>query len=226
MIVIAHRGASGYKLENSMSAIKKAIELNVDWVEVDLQLTKDGKLVVFHDHYLERCTNSTGYLKNRNIDELIKKTSLNNGEKIPTLSELCKVLSEGEIKCLFELKNENTACQAYQEISSYLKDEKFAIGSFFHQQIMELKLQFKDATTCAMFESYPIDLASYLLKVNVDYVAIGFESTNAQMINEIKELGIKTFVWTVNESRDIKKAKEIGVDGIISNYPDKISTIG
>ncbi|HZY80952.1 MAG TPA: glycerophosphodiester phosphodiesterase family protein [Cyclobacteriaceae bacterium] len=222
MLKIAHRGASGYELENSMSAFKKAIELGVDLVELDLQLTKDDQLVVFHDYALDRCTNSKGLIADVTLADLRKNVLLKNGEKIPTLTEVCDLFADHDVPLLVELKNTNTAAKAYKELISKLSGDDFSLGSFFHKQIYNLKSQWPDASTCIMFESYPIDLTIYLKKLKVDYVAAGFESTTPEMVDEIRKANVKSLVWTVNTVEDIREAKKMNVDGIISNYPDRI----
>ncbi len=222
MIRIAHRGASAYELENSLKAIYKAFEFEVDFIEMDIQSSSDGRLVIFHDHNLDRCTNTNGPIINRTFDELKSRVRLNNGEKIPSLTEICEILEQHGIPGIFELKNDNTAIRAYKEISAVLSTRDFVIGSFFHKQLLELKDEYPVARTCAMLECYPIELKSYLERLKVDYVALGFESTNEEMITEIKSAKVKSLVWTLNEEKDIQDAISLNVDGIISNYPDRI----
>lgn len=222
MIKIAHRGASGYEFENSISAFKKAVALGIRYVELDVRLTSDNQLIVFHDHRLDRCTNSNGYVRDFTFDEIRNKVLLSNGEKIPSLIEVCNLLCKHEVNVLIELKNDNIGALVYKDTISVMKPSQFIIGSFFHQQILEIKQQNQELQTCIMFESYPINLAQYIRETRVDFVAFGFESSSSSLVKEIKSVKAKALVWTIDDSEDIKKAKDLNVDGIISNYPDRI----
>ena len=222
MIRIAHRGASGHKFENSISAFKEAIQLGIEYVEFDVRKTSDNQLIVFHDDSLDRCTNAHGWIEDYTYKEITDNILLLNDEKIPLLSEVCQLLKNHDVKALVELKDDNSAQQVLQEILKNLPPNKFIIGSFFHKQILELKIRHPELLTCIMFECYPIDLASYVKKVKADFVAVGFKSSTANLIAEIRLANAKTFLWTVNDKEDIAKAKALNVDGIISNYPDRI----
>ena len=222
MLRIAHRGASGYEQENSMKAFHKAIELGVDIIELDIQQTSDGKFVIFHDHYLDRCTNSSGRISELTLDLIDHRVRLKNGDKIPHLEEVCSHLKKNNAVALFELKNDYSAEKVFEIINSIVDPDNFIIGSFFHKQILELKNKIPNAITCLMFESLPVNLYEYLMKTKVNYAAVGFESTNQKLISTIKSASVKALVWTLNESREIKLAHKYCVDGIISNFPDRI----
>lgn len=222
MLTIGHRGASGHEFENSLKSFRKAIDLGLKYIELDIQSTLDNKLVVFHDKRLERCTNSSGPIGNKTLAELKNNVILKNGDLILTLEEACKLFMAWDITGLFEIKNDKTAIQAYLEISQLMPHSKFIIGSFFHQQIFELKHNFQEALTCIMFECYPVGLVEYLKKVRVDFAAVGFESANQKLIDEIKLANVKSLVWTIDEGLEMIEARNMNVDGIISNYPDKL----
>ena len=85
-----------------------------------------------------------------------------------------------------------------------------------------MKNKIPNAITCVMFKSFPVNLYGYLMKTKVNYAAVGFESTNQKLISTIKSASVKALVWTLNESREIKLAHKYCVDGIISNFPDRI----
>lgn len=223
MIKVAHRGASAYELENSLSAFKKAINLGIDFIEFDIQTTSDNKFVVFHDETLDRCTNSSGFIKSKTFNEIRTTVKLNNGEVIPSLKEVCEFLGNYNIRALIELKNDNVAEQVSSEVSKILNTNSFIIGSFFHNQIKKLK-DSKNVLTCVMFEAHPIDLSGYLKYLNVDYAAFGLDSSSKRLVDEIKESGAIALAWTANTPDDIAKCKQFQVDGIISNNPDLIDS--
>ncbi|MEO0143058.1 MAG: glycerophosphodiester phosphodiesterase family protein [candidate division WOR-3 bacterium] len=102
--IIGHRGARGIEPENTIRSFKKAIELKVDYIECDVHLTKDGHIVLIHDHTLDRTTNGTGYVNDYSFDA-IRKLDAGKGEKIPTLQELIDLI-KGKVKAHIELKDE------------------------------------------------------------------------------------------------------------------------
>ena len=222
MIRIAHRGASGYKLENSMAAFKKAIELGIEVIELDVQQTADGEFVVFHDHFLDRCTDTSGRINSYTLDHLREKIRLNNGEPIPEISEVCRLFEKNEITTLIELKNDNSAEDLFEIVKELLPSEKFIIGSFFHKQILKLNKKFPSTQTCFMFEGHPVGLTDYLREAEVDFSAVGIDSVSNDLVKDIQAADVKALVWTVNDPIEIAMAKTLNFDGIISNYPDRI----
>src|ERR1700691_2371330 len=92
MLVIAHRGASGYEPENTLASFKKALEIGVDGIELDVHLSKDGNVMVIHDSWVNRTTNGIGRVENKTLKEL-QKLDAGNGEKIPTLQEVLDVIN-------------------------------------------------------------------------------------------------------------------------------------
>lgn len=222
MLRIAHRGASGYELENSMKAFKKAIAIGVHFVEVDVHITKDKKFVAYHDYNLSRCANSDKQINELTRSEIDKYVRLSNGETIPHIEEVCELFCEHGITGIFDLKDDDIAVELYHVIREYMNPDKIIIGSFFHRQIREVKIMHPEALTCIMMEAYPVGLATYLEEMKVDYAAMGFPSICQELIDEIQKAEVKVLIWTLNEVRDIEKIKNFSVDGIISNFPARI----
>ena len=222
MIGIAHRGASGHELENSMAAFKRAIELGISVIELDVQRTADNHFVVFHDSMLGRCTESGDKISEVSIKYLREEVRLKNGEPIPELFEVCQLFKDNNTTTLIELKNEDSATDVLSIVVEILPWENFIIGSFFHKQIVQLKKSFPQVQTCIMFEGYLLDLPEYLKRAQVNFAAVGFDSASKVMVNEIKKTGVQALVWTVNDPDDIALAKNMRFDGIISNYPERI----
>ncbi|MFD1079587.1 glycerophosphodiester phosphodiesterase, partial [Longispora fulva] len=200
---IAHRGASGYEFENSMAAFRKAIELGVSVIELDLQRTADGKFAVFHDQKLDRCTNATGRIDSFTSAQLRDGVRLKNGEPIPELSEICKLFRGNNITGLFELKNDNSAEDFLRELSGQIPLENVIFESFFHQQLVDLKKKRPEVQICLIFKNFSDELAKNLQSSNAEYVAAQFGSVTTEQVQDIKKAGIKALVWTVNEPADI-----------------------
>jgi glycerophosphoryl diester phosphodiesterase len=221
MYVIGHRGAAGYCLENTMEGFLKAYEIGVDFIETDIQQTKDKKFVVFHDNLLDRITDHHGYISHYTKDEL-DKVILTNGEKIPSLEELCTFCCKNSLKVFLEIKNDSTAEEIEQIASQYLSIDQYIIGSFFHPQIEKLKQKKMEVQTCVIFEGVLCEIENYLSTLKSNYVSISIESCNDYLIDTIKFCGKKLIFWTVNVESDIKKFIGYNPVGIISNFPDRI----
>jgi glycerophosphoryl diester phosphodiesterase len=218
---IGHRGAAGYEVENSRASILKSIELQVDYIEIDIQSSKEGELVVFHDLFLNRLTNGNGLVKDLTISE-IQMFKLINGEKIMSFESLCEFCSEKKVKLLVELKNEDIAFKAFNIISKYYKDpDDYIFCSFFHDQLKQIKINI-EINTCIIFEGLPIKMEDYVILSGAKYVSLGFGSVNKELISRIHSLGRKVFLWTIDDPWELEFAYQMNPDGIISNFPNRI----
>src|SRR5579862_1813792 len=142
MLKIAHRGASGYAPENTLASIKKALELGVDAIEFDVQLSKDGAVVLMHDLWLMRTTKRFGFVSHKTLKEL-NQLDAGKGEKIPTLEEVLDLVNR-KVKVNIELKGKGTALPVSKIVSTYIQKKKwnyddFFISSFHHQELREFK---------------------------------------------------------------------------------------
>ncbi len=139
IICFAHRGASGYAPENTLTAFKKALELNAPWAELDVY-TIENELVVFHDDRMERVTNGLGYIEKHSLSDL-RKLKVKKQDKIPYLREVLD-LADKQMNFNIELKGINTAEPVVKLIHSYLakgwKKEQFLISSFNHIELAKI----------------------------------------------------------------------------------------
>ncbi len=140
MKIIGHRGASGYKPENTLASFKEAVSLGVDMVECDVYALKTGEVVVFHDDRLERTTNGKGALQDMAFDDL-RKLDAGNGEKIPLLSEVLDTLNK-KVAINIELKGRGTATLVAAIIDEYVTKKKwskalFLVSSFNYTELMK-----------------------------------------------------------------------------------------
>ncbi len=118
---IGHRGAMGYAPENTLKSFKKALELNINCVELDVHACKSGELAVIHDDEVDRTTNGKGYIAEKDLNE-VKILDAGEGEKIPLLSEVLDLIDK-RIKINIELKAEGTAKPVYEMIEDYMKNK-------------------------------------------------------------------------------------------------------
>jgi len=222
---IGHRGAMGYEPENTLKSFKKALEFDIDAVELDVYVCKSGELVVIHDDKVDRTTNGKGYVIEKTFDEL-RELDAGQNEKIPLLSEVLDVIDK-KVKINIELKGANTAKPVNDLIEKYVKNkgwkyENFLISSFNHYELKQFNEINPDIEIGALITGIPIDFAEFAEKVNAKYVNLCIEFINQEFVDDAHNRGMKVFVWTVNDLDDIERMKALGIDGIFSNFPDRL----
>lgn len=224
IIKIGHRGAMGYEPENTLISFQKAINLKVDMIEFDVHLCKTGKVVVIHDDKVNRTTDGNGYVSEKSLKEL-RELNINKNQKIPTLQETLDLIDK-KVKVNIELKGKNTAKPVFQIIKKYVNEKGWFYGDFFissfdlgelthfYKLIPEAKLGY--------IIKKPTNLTQLLQNIKLYSVNISVKHLTKDLVNELHKKGIKVFVWTVNDKKEIKRIKSLKVDGIISDYPDRI----
>jgi glycerophosphoryl diester phosphodiesterase len=222
---IGHRGACGYAPENTLLSFKKAIEFNVAMIELDVFCCASGQLVVIHDATLERTTNGQGYVESKTLAEL-KKLDAGDGEPIPTLAEVCDYVNRRAIINI-ELKGIGTASAVIALINYYVTEKgwaytDFVVSSFNHHDILAVKEALPSLFTIALLDGIPVYLASFAHECKADAIGVSKDCITQEYIDDAHARGLKVYVFTVNSIADIQKLKNMNVDGLFSNYPDRV----
>lgn len=233
VMVIGHRGAAGHEVENTIPSIDKAISFGVDAVEVDVFLCKSGELVVFHDENLSRLTNSNAFIESLSIDS-IKKIDVLNNHKIPTLEEVIKFINK-RVHLNIELKGLNTAKPTYELLKALFLDkqqliENILISSFNWEELDIIYDLDKDIPIAILTEKKLNDLnfntiemaINQAKKINAKAINIDYKLLNRKVVKKIKSENLIINAWTVNEINQIKRIINLGVDGIITDFPDRV----
>ena len=228
IIVIGHRGAMGHALENTIESINKAIDFEVDGIEIDIFKTKTGELVVYHDAVLSRLTNSDAFIEEISLDS-IKNIRLSDGSSIPTLNEIIDIIPN-EIFLNIELKGINTAYLTNELILKYSKQkdwniDRFVISSFRWDELEKFRSLNKEIKIAILVDSlFKID-SSLILSREINAYAINPNNSflSKEIVQKIKFNNLLVFPYTVNSFENIKRMKSIGVDGIITDYPERIN---
>ena len=224
---IGHRGAKGYVAENTYESISKAIELNVDGIEIDVFKCASGELVLFHDENLKKLTGESGLIENLTMKELEQFLVLGK-YKIPTLEEVLKKLEE-PIFVNIELKGSNTAEATSKIIQYFVKNtswglENFIVSSFNWLELEQLRLINENIPIGVLVgRSASINEAiEFGKKIDAQAIHPNYALLDDINVKIIKNNGFKIYTWTVNNINDINFMKKLKVDGIISDFPDKI----
>lgn len=225
VLKIGHRGVCGYAVENTLRSFKKALEFDLDMVEFDVSVCKTGEVVVIHDFRIDRTANVKGYVRDKTFGEL-RSLDTENGQKIPTLQEALDVIDK-KIKVNIEIKGEGAAGPVYNIIETYKKengwkDRDFLISSFNHYELTEFSKLNPNIQIGAVIAGIPIGYAECARKINAYSLHSSKEFINQELVDSAHKHRMKVFVYTVNEPEDIDRVKALGVDGIFSNYPDRI----
>jgi len=243
--VTAHRGASGYAPENTLASVRKALEIGVDRVEVDVQQTKDGIVVCLHDKKLDRTTDGKGFIRKFNWSD-IETLKANAGfesefpeETIPTLEQVFELM-DGRTEFVIEIK---AGRQYYPGIEDNVVQlirmynaQKWAVVHSFNDLVLEYindhypeirlqKLFVHKPSWLPLMLDFRLHWAGLSDYTYVEAFGISLKGTTWAIVQRAHELGKKVHVWTVNEPTDIQRMVDLEVDGIISNYPDRVKEL-
>lgn len=223
-ISIGHRGAMGHETENTIASVKKALELHVDMIEIDVFVIKSGEIVVFHDEVLDSLTNSRGKIEDYTWDEL-KKVIVKGNHKIPLLEEVISAIDK-KVPLNIELKGKNTAKPVFDLLNTfYLKNwdrKDFTISSFMWDELEKFRSLDKNIEIGILTEDNPLDALVIAKKLNAKTINPWFKTLNKENISEIHKNGFKIYTYTVNDINDINNMNRLGVDGIFCNFPERL----
>lgn len=234
---VAHRGASGYAPENTIAAYDKAVQMGADYFEIDVQVSKDGKLVLIHDNTVNRTTNGKGFVGTKTLAELKQldagswfNPSFQN-EKIPTFEEVLDRYKGNKIGILIELKSPELYPGVEEKVAKALKDRnldkpsnnKIIIQSFNHLSVQKSKRLLPNIPHgVLLYSKTPMsdDLSLKRFSQYADYYNPSKSSITKELVDKVHRYGMKVEPYTVRKSEEVDPLLQAGVDGIITDYPD------
>jgi glycerophosphoryl diester phosphodiesterase len=232
-LVIAHRGASAYKPENTISAFEESIKMNTDYIETDVHQTKDGIVVIMHDFSVKRtCENSKSDIKDLSFSEFSALKIKGTNEHPPSLDSAIKFIN-GRCKLLIEIKKGGGYYPNIENnILSIIKTNNAEswvdiIHSFDKQALLNLQQQ-KTGTKLQKLVVFKFPLASFTFSKKGEKddfsawqgVNVYYKFASKRIIKKLHSQNKTVFAWTVNKRRKMKKLVRHNVDGIITNRPD------
>ncbi|WP_409300480.1 glycerophosphodiester phosphodiesterase [Peribacillus sp. SCS-155] len=234
---VAHRGASGYAPENTIAAFDKAVDMKADYIEIDVQRSKDGELVVIHDTKVDRTTEGSGYVKDltseqlRSLDAGSFKGEQFAGEKIPTFDEILD-LYHGKVGILIELKSpelypgieESVAQELIERNLDHPQNEKIIIQSFNFDSMKKMD-SLLPKVPIGVLTSSKADTTKQALTdfaLYADYFNPSSGIVTEELVNEVHSLGMKMSSWTVRSQAAANFLLDMDVDAIITDYPDYV----
>ncbi|WP_407311571.1 glycerophosphodiester phosphodiesterase [Desulfosporosinus sp. SB140] len=232
----AHRGASGYFPENTMLAFIKAVEMGCDGIETDVQMTKDGVLVLIHDESVDRTTNGSGLVKDfsfaelRHLDAGEWYGSLFTGVKIPMAEELLLLARNTGIRLDLELKSGIIDYKGIEEklielIYYYRLQEHVILSSFNHYSMVHCKEIAPNLKTGLLYMEGLYRPHHYARTARADALHPYYYSVNEEIVSQAHTEGLLVNTFTIDDTATMQRFVRMGVDGIITNFPDRLRTV-
>ena len=231
MLNIAHRGASGTFPENTLSAFRAAIDAGADMCELDVQLTRDGAVVVIHDETVERTTDGKGEVAELTLEELKRldagakfKGGAIKGERIPTLEEVF-ALTSGKCGLNIELKAGGVEHQVAQIMQARNAFGDSIVSSFDWEYLKNIQQLHFNIRIGLLAEEKPVDLMMSAVAMRAHAINPRWDMVTADLCKAAHERGLKVYTWTVDADARMRALIECGVDGIMTNYPERLRTV-
>lgn len=219
ILKIGHRGAKGYEPENTLISFQKAIDLKVDGIELDVHLSSYGEIMVIHDETIDRTTSGTGFVNQFTALELKKYG----------ISTLIEVLDLVNKKCFvnIELKGIKTSKPVVDLITHYVSEKNwnyntFLVSSFDWKMLEEVQLLSPKIQIGILTEESVSAALAFAKKVKAYSIHPDYRLLTKENVALMQENGFEVYSWTVNSTEDIQKIKSFNVNGIISDFPDRI----
>jgi len=217
-LVVAHRGASGLAPENTMAAHRVAFRTGAHMIETDVQETEDGILVCIHDYDVNRTTNGTGTIAELSYCE-IRELDAGDGEKIPSLEEVLDY-TRGKLKLNIELK----VSDIEKKVLDFVKERKMipdvTISSFLHGTLVSTRDLDTEVTTAVLVTKLRDDMISYVNELEANALNPDHKTISQVLVDEAHSNNVLIFPWTVNNTSRMEVLYSMGVDGIITDFPD------
>ncbi|RLA60810.1 MAG: glycerophosphodiester phosphodiesterase [Epsilonproteobacteria bacterium] len=221
---IGHRGAKGEAPENTLKGINFALEQSISGVEIDVHLSKDGKLMVIHDSTVDRTTNGSGNIIGKTYNEL-KKLDAGEGEQIPTLEEVMDLVKSFNADIFIELK----APDCEKEVINLIRKKDYVnhsiVKSFNHRWVKNTKaLDSTIKAQCLMY-ALPINPIAIIKACNADGISLSTIHLDEELIIQCHQENFLVTTWNANNHRALKKFKEMGVDYVCTDFASLIPSM-
>ena len=234
--IFGHRGASGYAPENTLEAFRLAAEMKADGVELDVQLTRDGEIVVIHDEIIDRTSDHQGKVMDYTLEQLRGFNFNNKNEnyefcRIPTLKEVLELLEPTELKINVELKTGIFHYPGIEEkvlelVDSLNMNSRIIYSSFNHNTVRKIREMRPDAYCGMLHNDVIINLAGYAKMYGMNALhPIKYSLLDDEYIAQARQFQLDINSWTINTEQEITMALKKGIDVLITNYPDRALAI-
>jgi len=216
--IMGHRGASGYEPENTLRAIRRALDMGVTAVEVDVQLTQDGELAVIHDSTVDRTTNGTGFVRDFTLAAL-KRLDAGQGEAIPSLAEVVEEVTR-RAHLAVELKHPEAAPAVLRFFQARGIFAQAQVISFWHPAVKALKEREPRLRTGVLLVGCPADPVGLARAALAEALVLHYAYVTPELVAAAHAAGLLVYIWNIDDVDTLKPYLAMNLDGIGSNRPD------
>ncbi|MFZ0582322.1 MAG: glycerophosphodiester phosphodiesterase family protein [Candidatus Acidiferrales bacterium] len=232
--IIAHRGASGHAPENTLAAYQRAVELGAGFIETDLHLTRDARFVAIHDATLERTSNGRGNVHDFTLAELRKLDAGMwfdrefMGQRIPTLEEILEFAAKHDVIFYLEVKYD-AAWGMHHSLSGALQKSQSAartiVISFDESTLTALRQVDSTMMMGLLVDETRRDHAKAAIELGVRQLCPRADLVTPELVEEAHRLDLQVATWTVDDTETMRAMVAAGVDGVMTNYPDRLRAV-
>jgi len=234
VLVIAHRGASGHAPENTLAAFKQALAFGATFIETDLQLTRDARFVAIHDDTVDRTTNGQGAVHDMTLAE-VRKLDAGSwfgsefaGERVPTLDEILQFSKKNDVVFYLELKPGGSWGGEHALIGSLRESGEIArsvVISFDAGILAAIRKIEPTLMTGLLYDGQIDDPLEKAVEIGARQVAVRGDLVTPWMLGQARRRDLQVVCWTVNHPAHMRMLMSAGVDGIMSDYPDRLVAV-
>lgn len=217
---MGHRGAAGLEPENTLRSIRRALELGVTAVEVDVHLSRDGRLVVIHDDTLDRTTNGRGRVRDFTFAEL-QRLDAGKGERIPSLEEVAELVTP-QAHLIVEVKAPVAGPVLTEFVRSQRLFERVHAISFWHPVVKAMKATEPRLRTGVLLVGCPADPAGLARAALADALVLHYAYVTPELVAQAHAAGLLVFIWNIDDIETLKPYLTLSLDGIGTNRPDVV----
>jgi glycerophosphoryl diester phosphodiesterase len=210
---IGHRGAAGHAPENTLLSIETALSFGAEVIEIDVHRSRDGQLIVMHDERVDRTTNGSGYIRDLTLAQL-------RALEVPTLAQAIQAV-KGRAALMVELKVRHIVPEVVRAVAN-VPDVSVFYASFFHSELLRVRELEPGARTIALLEAVPVSLTAFAIDAQATHAGVAFQSLEPDFVRALQDAGLAVFTYTVDDPAEFRDARSLGVDGLISNFPDRL----
>jgi glycerophosphoryl diester phosphodiesterase len=216
--ILGHRGAKAYEPENTLRSVRKALDLGVQAVEIDIHLSRDGHLIVIHDATVDRTTNGKGRVADLRWEEL-RRLDAGLGEPLPGLEEVA-ALVRGRAHLFIELKDPKAVepLAAFFAIHNLFAEAH--VISFWHPSLKKLRQIEPRIRTGVLFVGCPVDPAALAAAAEAESLALNYQYVTPELVQSARKAGLGVAVWNIDTVAELLPVLPLEVDYVGSNAPD------
>lgn len=223
VVRVGHRGAAGHGPENTLAAIAAGIALGVDFVEVDVRRTRDGRMILLHDANVDRTTDGRGLVSEMTWDE-VRRLDAGAGQRIPSLEEGLAA-ANGRVGVMLELKAAGIAAAVVAAVRAAKFMGEVVYAAFDPAAVAAVRDLDAGARTMVLIERSDatewMDWIRRARGVGAGMVGLGHLLVTAEAVRSMQAASLAVWVFTVNRPAEMARVRAAGVDGVISDYPER-----